>query len=188
MQIRDKICCAIFVLLLISGCAKKKAPRPDPLVQLRQIGQLATAEYELAKVVRARDEDTWYKVGDRRILITCRAHIKAGIDLSQIRDLDIQKGENSIQIQLPPPQIISFSLPPQNIKVAYTDIGPLRDPFSQAETNAIMQQAEMQLRHQADSLNILKKAADGAATFITRFFEGAGYENVTVTFRYREGA
>ena len=188
MQIRDKICCLVFVLLLNTGCAKKKAPRPSPVAQLQQIGQLATAEFELSKVVRARDEDTWYKVGDRRILITCRAHIKAGIDLSQVRDLDIQTTENSISIQLPRPQIISFNMPPQNIKVAYTDIGPLRDPFSQAETNAIMQQAERQIRRQADSLNILQKAEEGAATFVTRFFEAAGYEKVTVTYRYREGA
>lgn len=187
MQIRNKICCLIYVLLLLIGCAKKEPPRPSPLAQLREIGQLATAEYELAKVVRARDEDTWYKWGDRRILITCRARIKAGIDLSQVRDLDIQTTENSISIQLPRPQILSFNMPPQNIKVAYSDVGPLRDPFSQAETNAVMQQAEMQIRRQADSLNILQNAEKGAATFVTRFFESAGYQKVTVTFRYREG-
>src|SRR5919107_1578291 len=112
MQIRNKICCFIFVLLITISCAEKKQPRPAPLAQLREIGQLATAEYELAKVVRARDEDTWYKLGDRRILITCRARVKAGVDLSQVRDVDIQTTENSIAIQLPRPQILSFNMPP----------------------------------------------------------------------------
>lgn len=188
MQIRNKIHCALFVLLLLFGCAKKEPPRPSPIMQLREMGQLATAEYELAKVVRARDEATWYKLGERRILITCRARIKGGIDLSQIRDVDIQTTGNTISIKLPPPQIISFNLPPQNIQVAYTNVGPLRDPFTQAETNSIMQQAERQIRRQADSLNILQKAGANAVTFITRFFEGAGYEQVAVSFRYAEGS
>lgn len=187
MQIRNKIYCTLLVLLPILGCGKKEPSRPSPVLQLREMGQLATTEWELSKVVRARDEDTWYKWGERRMLITCRARIKAGIDLSQIRDVDIKKEGNNISIKLPPPQIISFSLPPEGIKVAYTDVGPFRDPFSQAETGAIMQQAEVQIRRQADSLNMLQKAADGAATFVKQFFEQAGYENVTVSFRYREG-
>lgn len=186
MQIRKKIFWTIVVLAAGAGCKPKAEPRPSPVLQLREMGQLATAEFEVAKVVRARDEDTWYKVGERRMLLYCRARIKAGVDLSQVRDIDIKSSENSISIQLPPPQIISFNLPPESIKVAYTDVGLLRDPFSQAETAAIMKRAEVQIRRQADSLNILQKAQEGAVTFITRFFEQAGYEEVSVSFRYGE--
>lgn len=187
MQIRNKLYSILCVLLLF-GCAKKEPPRPSPALQLRSLGQLATTEYELAKVIRARDEGTWYKVGDRRMLITCRAIIKAGIDLSQVRDMDISSEGSSLTVTLPPPQILSFSLPPENIRVAYTDVGPLRDPFSQSETIAVLQQAEKQIRRQADSLQLLPQAAKNATLFIKQFFEQAGYTEVNVKFRYSETA
>lgn len=186
MQIRKKIYWTAFVLPLLCCCAPKPKARPSPVLQLRSLGQLATTEFELAKVVRARDEDTWYKLGERRMLITCSAKIRAGIDLSQIRDIDVEHSKSKITIKLPPPQIISFSMPPENIKVAFMDVGLFRDQFSQAETNAILQQAEVQIRRQADSLNILQKAQEGAVSFITSFFEQAGYEQVSVSVRYRE--
>lgn len=174
--------------MLSFGACREAPPaaRPNPVFQLREMGQLATTEYELSKVVRARDEDTWYKVGERRMLVSCRAQIKAGIDLSQIRDIDIQADGDRISIKLPPPQILTFSIPPENIKVVYSDVGPFRSPFSQAETNAIMQQAERQIRRQADSLNILQQAQEGAAVFVRNFFQQAGYKEVDISYRYRE--
>jgi hypothetical protein len=150
------------------------------VLQLRELGQLATVEMEVAKVIRARDEDTWYKIGERRMLLSCRARVKAGIDLSQMKESDIERGENSIRVKLPPPQLISFSMPPENIKVAYTEIGPFRDRFSTAETDFILEQAEKQIRRQVDSLNILPRARQGAITFVTRFFVQAGIEQVVV--------
>lgn len=186
MQIRKKIYWSLCVLLLAACRQSPPAPRPNPALQLREMGQLATTEYELSKVVRARDEATWYKVGERRMLVSCRARIKAGIDLSQIRDIDIKAQGDKISIKLPAPQILTFSIPPENIRVVYSDVGLFRTPFSQAETNAIMQQAEKQIRRQADSLNILQKAQEGAAVFVRNFFEQAGYKEVTVTYRYKE--
>lgn len=186
MQIRKKILCQLFVLPLLLACSKKEPPRPDPVLQLKELGQLATVEYELSKVVRARDEDTWYKIGERRMLVSCRATIKAGINLADIRDVDIVTDGKRITVKLPPPQVLTFSLPPENIRVVYSDVGHFRDPFSQAEINAIMQQAEAQIRRQADSLDILPKAESGAASFVRQFFEQAGYEEVVVTTRYRE--
>lgn len=185
MQIRNKLY-SILCVLWLCGCSEKEPPRPSPVLQLRALGQLATTEFELAKVVRARDEATWYKIGDRRMLITCRANIKAGIDLSQIRDIDLVADGNKLSVTLPPPQILSFSMPPENIRVAYTDVGPFRDPFSQSETNAILQQAEKQIRRQADSLQILPQAAKNSALFVKQFFEQAGYTEVTVKYRYSE--
>ncbi|WP_132055704.1 DUF4230 domain-containing protein [Pseudocnuella soli] len=180
VQISKKIYLAATAFVLLCGCAKKEPPQTPPLLQLRQIGQLATAEMEVSKVVRARDEDTWYKLGERRMLITCRARIKAGVNLEQLKETDVVQQGGSIRIKLPLPQIISFSMPPEAIRVSYTDIGHFRDPFSQTETNAIMKQAESQIRRQADSLDILARAKAGAVTFITRFFVQAGFEEVIV--------
>lgn len=186
MQIRKKIFWSLCVLLLTACGKKQPAPRPNPVVQLREMGQLATTEFELSKIVQARDEDTWYKVGERRMLVSCRARVRAGIDLSQIRDIDVQADGSQVSIKLPPPQIFTFSLPPENIRVVYTDVGILRSPFSQAETNGILQQAEVQIRRQVDSLNILQQAQEGAALFVRRFFEQAGFTTVNITYRYQE--
>lgn len=180
VQISKKIYLATTALVLMFSCAKKEPPRTPPLLQLKEIGQLATAEMEVSKVVRARDEDTWYKLGERRMLITCRARVKAGVNLDQLQEKDVIHEEKRIRIKLPPPQIISFSMPPEAVRVAYTDIGHFRDPFSQTETDAIMEKAEKQIRRQVDSLDILARARAGAVTFLTRFFVQAGFEEVII--------
>lgn len=171
---------AVAAFLLVFGCSSEKKHRASSILELKELGKLATVEYLVSKVVRARDDQTWYKIGERKILISCKASIRAGVDLSKIGAQQIKQSENSISIQLPPPEIISFSLPPEKIKVEYVEVGIFRHRFNQSEIEGIMVQAERQIRRQMDSLNILQKAQESAATFVRHFFQQAGFEEVTV--------
>lgn len=171
------------ILIILFGCAsKKEAPRPA-VFSLQQIGKLATAEYLITRIVKAQDNQTWYKVGDRKILISCTASVKAGIDFTQLQPQQINQQEQKIFVQLPQPQIISLNIPPEGIKVAYTDVGVFRDPFTSSEINAIMKTAESQIRRQITSLDILTAARTNATTFVTRFLTNAGFKEVYVSFQ-----
>ncbi|MCU0404387.1 MAG: DUF4230 domain-containing protein, partial [Chitinophagaceae bacterium] len=131
--------------ILFCACGSP-SPRPSGIVTaLQQMQDLATVEYSLSKVVKASDDQTWYKIGDRKILITCEATVKAGIDFSQIDTRYVSISGKSISIQLPPPKIISISIPPDKIEVAYEEIGFFRNRFSVAEQNTLLQQAEKQI-------------------------------------------
>jgi hypothetical protein len=84
---------------------------------------------------------------------------------------------------LPPPQIISLNIPPEGIKVAYTDVGVFRDPFSTSEINGIMQTAERQIRNQIKGLDILTAARTNAMDFVTHLLTAAGFKEVYVSFQ-----
>lgn len=181
MQIMNKL---LFVCLLVGlqSCGEEKKEVQTPIPALKEIGKLATAEYIITKVVRARDNKTWYKIGDRKILISCKASIKAGIDLTQLKENDFSRTEQSITIKLPQPQLISFNMAPENIKVEYTEVGFFRSDFSNTDIEDIMQQAEAQIRGQIDRMGILASARNNASRFVHNFLITAGYENVSVQF------
>lgn len=178
----NKFLFTVFFLLFLMGCSEKKEELKSPILTLKEMGKLATAEYIITKVVRASDNKTWYKIGDRKILISCKASVKAGIDLTKIAETAVDSDLKKISIQLPPPQVLSFNLSAQNIKVEYTDVGLLRSDFSNAEINGIMQQAEIQIKNQISAMGILQSARENAGTFIRNFFTNAGFEEVVISY------
>src|SRR5688572_23188560 len=125
---------------------------------LRDIEELATIEYTITKVVKASDNKTWFKVGERRILITSEAIVKAGIDLKQLTESDIKRVGKTITIHLPPPQILSVNIPPENIKVEFEKVSLFRDPFTAKERDQLMIQAEQQIRNSGTSLGIIEQS------------------------------
>lgn len=183
LQIRKKNRFLFFITLLLFSCSAKKEP-PKPVVfSLQQIGTLATAEYLVTRIVKADDNQTWYKIGERKILLSCTASVKAGIDFSQLKPQQVTQQEKKVFVQLPPPQLLSLSIPPENIKVAYTDVGMFRDPFSTTEINAVMKTAESQMRRQVQALDILKTARTNASAFVTQFLTAMGFKEVYVSFQ-----
>jgi len=174
--------CIAFLILLLGCSSKKEYPKPAVL-SLQQIGKLATAEYLITRIIKADDNQTWYKVGDRRILLSCAASVKAGIDFSQLKPQQVAEQQKKVFVQLPPPQILSLNIPPESIKVAYTDVGVFRDPFTATEINSIMKTAESQMRQQIAALDILNTARANASAFVTRFLTTAGFTEVYVSFQ-----
>ncbi len=183
LQIRYKnlFCCVI--LAIAFGCTGPKEERRPAVFSLQQLGRLATAEYQITRIVKASDNQSWYKIGDRKILISCRASVKAGIDFTALTPRQVTEQTEKIFVQLPPPQLLSLNIPPDGIHVAYTEVGIFRDPFTTAEINAIMQTAERQIRGQINSLDILATARTNASAFVTRFLSSAGFKEVYVSFQ-----
>lgn len=183
LQIRNKMHFSIVILLCFAGCSQKKESPKPVLFSLQQIGRLATAEYLFTRIVKASDKDTWYKVGNRKMLLSCTASVKAGIDFSKLQATQVSEEGKKVSVQLPPPQIFDLNIPPQSIKVAYTDVGVFRDAFSTTEVNAIMKQAESQIRRQLSALPVLATARSNASAFVTRFLTAAGFNEVYVSFQ-----
>jgi hypothetical protein len=164
-------------------CCKNRENKEGSIVQaIQQTGQLVTVEYSLSKMVRAADNNTWYKFGDRRILISTEATIKAGVDLQGITAEDVSVTGDNIELSVPPPQVFSVSIPPDKIQVLYEDVSPLRSRFTAAEREALLRQAEKQIRSLTDSLGILQTARVNAETFLRNLLQQGGYKNVTIRF------
>ena len=176
----------VFIGLLFFACRQKEKQRdlPSTILAIQQTGKLATAEYTLTKIIRASDNQTWYKIGDRKILMHCEAHLKAGIDLQRIDKNNFEVQNDSVlTITLPHAQLLSVDIPPGKIRMAYQDVGLLRDPFSAAEREQLLVQAERQIRRLVASLGILQTAETNAVTYMQHLLQQAGYKQVSVVFK-----
>lgn len=172
----------LVLLLLILACNKKQQEEKPTILSLKEMSDLATVEYTVAKIIKANDNKTWFKVGDRKILISCEAHIKAGIDMSKIAENNFKIEGKNVQLQLPAPKIISLSIPAEKIKVEYQDISLFRDPYKADERDQLAVQAETQIRNSIDSLGILQQAKTNTSLFVNNFLKRLGYENITITY------
>jgi hypothetical protein len=149
---------------------------------LQKMSDLATAEYIVTKIIKANDNKTWFKIGDRKILMTCQASLVAGIDLSKLTEKDITiEGEN-ISIVLPHASLLYININPEDIKTAYVDISPWRSDFTSQEKNQLAVQAENQIKGSVQSLGILITAETNASIFINNFLKSLGYKNIRINF------
>ncbi len=175
----------IWVLYAFSmaACGSKGLPSPaDTVASLQDLQELATVEYTITKVIKANDNQTWYKFGDRKILFTSEATVKAGIDFSALTDKNITVTDKKISIFLPAPKILSVNLPPENIKVAFQDIDIFRSQFTSGERDALLAQAELQIRNSGNDLGILEQAKSNTQLFLSNFLMQLGFEAVKLIF------
>lgn len=167
--------------LLLFACEEKTAK--TDVYQIRNIGQLATTEYTIGKIIKLKDEGPWYKLGDRSLLMSCKAKVKAGIDLSQVSKDDISVNGNGITVNLPAAQILSLDMDPNLVKTEMEDVNGLRQPFSQQEKNEALSQGEKSIRANMGSTNILPMAERNAELFVKDFYTQLGFKNIVVNFK-----
>lgn len=172
----------LLLVILLAACKGKRHDPKDAILALREMSELATVQYNISKVIKANDNKTWYKMGDRKILMTCWASIKAGIDIKLMQENDIVIKDKTIELTLPHAKLINFNMPPDSIKIAYQEAGPLRDAFSSAEKDALLVQGEQQIKGQIESMGVYKEAEKNTELFVHNFLNRLGYEKVIIHF------
>lgn len=176
----------VIIMLLLLSCGKKEKAEEKPgILTLREMSDLATVEYTVTKVIKATDNQTWFKPGSRKILMSCEAHIKAGINMSELNKNSFKITNKNVEVTLPEPKIISVSLPAESIKTEYEETGAFRDKFTARERDYLAAQAERQIRQSIDSLGILRQAKVNTALFVTSFLKRLGYENISINYNGR---
>lgn len=170
------------ILNLISCSNKEELPTPD-VHEIRKIGVLSTTEYTIGKIIKLDDKaEEWYKYGDRKILIHCRAKIKAGIDLDKIEKEDIVVEGDQIEITLPEVEIVSFEMDPKHVRTEVENITGFRDRFTQEEKNKILKQGEKAILKDIEKTGIYKDAQKNTAAFLEDFFKEQGYKEVIINY------
>ncbi len=172
------------VLIFTSqACSNSKEPNKlQQVMSLQNMSELATAEYVVTKIIKANDNNTWYKAGDRKILMTCKASLAAGIDLSKLTEQQIQINGDQISVTLPKAHLLYINIKPENIKTVYQQVSFFRDQFSTEEKNKLATQAQQQITAAVDSIGILTSAETNATIFINNFLQKLGYKDIQITF------
>lgn len=183
------LCMTLLLCILagVQGCS-----RPDGDEEVRQeiesimtMKELGLVEYRVRKIIKADDQGEWYKIGDRKILLSCTAYLKAGIDLSKVSAEDIvaDRSTGKVTVTLPHAQLLSLDIPASEIRQEYDQVTLLRWSFSVQERNALLRQGERQIRQSVPSLGILRKAEENAQKFFESVFYPMGFTTVEVNFK-----
>ena len=173
----------LFLSFIIScNSTSKKVNKQQEVMGLQQMSDLATAEYVVTKLIKASDDKTWYKAGDRKILMSCKASLVAGIDLSKLSEDDFFIDGENITITLPRAQLMYINIKPENIKTVYEDVSLFRTKFSSQEKNELAMQAEKQIKESVPSMGVLITAETNASLFVDNFLKNLGYKNISINF------
>ena len=175
-------------LLATAGCSRHNEVEEMVKREVQAISemrQLGLVEYRVRKIVKADDEGEWYKIGDRKILLSCTAYLKAGLDLTSfdMDDVDVDRLAGRVTVTLPHAVLLSLDIPASEIRQEYDHVTMLRQSFSAEERNALLRQGEKQIRDSVPSLGILEKAEENACKFFESVFSKMGFTTVEVTFR-----
>lgn len=167
----------ISALLLLSSCEPEGMSKGDVQARLKNLQELGTVEYTLSKVL-AVDDNQWYSAGDRKVLMSMKADLKAGVDFSKIEVTSIDKSEKTIELKMPPAKVILLDIQPDKIKYELIHVSATRGDFTNDELNQIQILGEEDINSKLEELGILKEADKNAKLFITSWLKMMGFATV----------
>lgn len=151
------------------------------VMQVQKLNELATVRYTVQKVVGL--EQRTQPVGVERILLVLQAQVTAGIDLSALREQDVQtRGEGAVVIKLPPPRVLNVAIDEKQTRVWDRDKTWWTPwvPYSKdLEQRARIQGAD-EARQSAIDMGILRQAERNAEESIRALLGLAGVKQVVV--------
>lgn len=184
-----------FGLLAAAGCGPSEKEEAgtsladaalERIDQIRSERQLELVEYEISKIVKTVDKGAWYQIGKRKILLTCKAYLQAGVDLTDFNpmtDVVIDEEKKSVTITLPSPTLLSMEMPLQEVMVEDSQATWFRNEFSMAELNTILRLGEQQILDSVPILGILDEAKQNARLFFEPALKHMGFTYVHVAFK-----
>lgn len=90
----------VIIFLLLVGCSSKEKEISERVQRLTESAELGTVEYKVKKIVKTND-DQWYSIGERKILFSSTAYLKAGVKLDGFSTDDVQIDGRNVTVTLP---------------------------------------------------------------------------------------
>lgn len=158
------------LILVIIGCwmyfltSCEKDERVMVVGKIQGASDLATTEFTIDKVVFGTKTKNllWFKFNEAKFLAYSQAKVKTGIDLSKVREEDIQISGQKIELNLPPIEVINFSYPPSS----FIEDSLISDPHNFLTKIDIRDQeeffrlAELDIRDNLKYMGIVKTTQD----------------------------
>lgn len=168
--------------ILVSGCGNSLEDRAkEKFSTMTEMAEIGTVEYTISKIIKASDSK-FYTIGDRKILFSCSATMKAGVDMTNFSVDQVKIKDKEITINLPKPRVLSFNMPPEKAKLEYEKVGALRFDFTAEDRNNLLRQGEEDILADAPNLGILEDAENNARMFFEALLSQVGFEKINVVF------
>lgn len=177
----------IIAVFACCACSSEQKRIEDTFGKIEDVAQIGTVEYTITKLVVA-DDEAFYKIGVRKIIFSCKAIVKAGIDMADftLEDVKYDRANKTITVTLPSPSILSFNMPMEEIKCEFSKVSGIRSDFNAEERNNLLIQGEQNIRADLENLGIIKDAKENATQFFQTLLNSTGYKSVVVNFKEKE--
>ncbi|MBU2020006.1 MAG: DUF4230 domain-containing protein [Bacteroidetes bacterium] len=163
----------------LAACKSDKAVE-TAVYKIKELGQLSTSEYTLSKVLQLNDKGEWFKIGDRKILISCQAKAKAGVDLRKLDISEVELEKGYIKIGIPSIELMSFEMIPESVSTEMSEVTGFRSSFTQEEKNKILRQGEDNIRKNLARTGLYEDAHKNTVLFIEKFYQDLGFTKIDV--------
>ncbi len=176
----------LFAILFFSlGCGEKKKEGIDAqavVQQMKSMSSLGTVECTFSKLIKCSDEQS-FAFGDRKMLMSCKAYVKAGVDFEKISIPAIDPEKKSIEIVIPKGEIIILNIPAEEFAIKNQITGFFRSKFSNAEIQKLQVLAEKEIREKVAEFKITEKAEINAKTFLEKWVRSLGFISVNIAVK-----
>jgi hypothetical protein len=165
--------------------AVPKIEMPTMIVErIRGVSELTTAVFVMEAIVPTSQENKigGFVIGETKLLYIAHGEVKAGINLAKLTEQAIKVNGNSLQINLPSPEILDSKIDVNKSRVydydrGFLGLGP--DVAPQLQTLA-QQETLKKILATACQKGILQEANQKAELALTQLLSNSGYEKVEV--------
>lgn len=129
-------------------------------------GLSRTADKASATVTTSKNE----------IVLIGKGHVRAGFDLSKVRESDLIIHGDTLDITLPPAEVFDIIMNPSDFTTEYE-----KGTWSHELTKPLKEQAKTLLEHNAIENGILTKAEENGKVQLEAIFKAFGFKEVNIT-------
>lgn len=147
------------------------------VTEIRKIAEFTSACYYEEMVLHYSKESTKLLSNKKdEIVILAKGKVRAGFDLSKLRDEDIAVAKDTLTIVLPKAQVLDVIVNPSNIEV-FDEQGN----WSHAQVSKVERAARQKLRKDATEYGLLDKATTIGIEKLTGLFQSFGFKVVNIS-------
>lgn len=151
------------------------------LEKVQTVSELNTVEMYFNEIIDFKNAKMFndYEIPftEKSFIFTVKAKVKAGIDLSVLKESDIVISENTVQITLPEPKITSKEILSYK---AYDEKDGLFNEVTNEDTLKALDEFTQRLEQQAKDSGIIKQAKERSVQTMEHLLMLMGFEKINV--------
>jgi hypothetical protein len=186
---KTKVLLGVFCLLLILSCERDR--RGLVVGKIQEAAKLATTEFTIDKLVHGTKTKkiAWFiKLNETTFLAYSQANIKTGINLKRFKKDDIIIDGSTIEITLPPVEVINFSYPPEKFRLdeRISETHKFLNTISIEDQEHFFRQAEIDIRNNLKYMGIVETTQEKTSALLTGLLRNLGYLEIHIGFQSDE--
>lgn len=176
---------SVSTFLMTSRISEREAFSSSGVIErVRSISELNTVEMYFNEIIDFKNAKLFNSFEipftQKSFIFTVKARVKAGIDLSSIKEEDVEIDGKRLVLRLDEPVITSGEILSYK---AYDEKDGLFNEVTTEDTLKALELFEKDLRKQAAENGIIEKAKENAEKTIEGLFMMSGYEQVKIDWR-----